>query len=215
METGRSAKPWEIREAEFVVSAARRSDYPRPPLPQVAFAGRSNVGKSALLNCLVRRRRLAKTSRTPGLTQLINFFLINGRWHFVDLPGYGYAKAPPVAQEKWRRMVEAYLTENPNLRLLVLLLDVRRVPSPLDDQLVEFLELRGIPAQAVLTKCDKLKRNALAKARREIGGRYGLSGESLPIATSAVTGAGREDLLRRIAEELERGVSAGPQSSPQ
>lgn len=198
-----SREPWEILNAEFVTSAAKRHGYPTDPFPQVAFAGRSNVGKSSLLNALVRRKRLARTSRSPGLTQLINFFLVNERWFYVDLPGYGYAKAPPSAKVKWQRMIEQYLDSNPNLRLLVLLLDARRTPSPLDDQLVDFLEHRRIPAQIVLTKCDKLKRNALQKARKAIAAHYGLPDDVVPIATSASADKGRKETLEMLYEFLE------------
>jgi GTP-binding protein len=198
----RDYKPWEIYEASFLLSATQRKHYPTPPLPQVAFAGRSNVGKSSLLNCLVRQRRLAKTSQTPGLTQLINFFLINSQWHFVDLPGYGYAKAPPSAQFVWKKMIEEYLQANPDLRLLVLLLDARREPSELDDQLVEYLQYQNIPMQFVLTKTDKLTHSALLKAQHGIAEHYDFDLDEVPLATSAETGRGREELLKIIWEEL-------------
>ncbi len=116
---------WEINSAEFLKSATRKVHYPDTPLPEVAFAGRSNVGKSSLLNCLVRRKKLARTSQMPGLTQQINYFLINERWHYVDLPGYGFAKAPPKEKEKWRHMIEEYLYKSEHLQLLILLLDCR------------------------------------------------------------------------------------------
>ena len=198
-----SVKSWEIHQAEFLTSAVRRSGCPKPALAQAAFAGRSNVGKSSLLNYLVRRKRLAKTSRSPGLTQMINFFLVNGQWHYVDLPGYGYAKAPPAAQNKWRRMVEEYLLDNPHLRVLVLLLDARRTPSPLDDQLVEFLEHHDVPTQIVLTKSDKLGQSALAKSRAAIAAHYGLPEDMLPIATSATKGKGRDTVLRMVYDHLQ------------
>ncbi|MBN1868878.1 YihA family ribosome biogenesis GTP-binding protein [Candidatus Sumerlaeota bacterium] len=198
-----SRKPWEVHEAEFLTSAVRRQGYPRAALPQAAFAGRSNVGKSSLINCLARRQRLAKTSSTPGHTQMINFFLINGQWHWVDLPGYGYAKAPPSEQEKWRRMIEEYLTRNPNLRLLVMLLDARRAPSELDDHLVEFAQQQEIATLPVLTKCDKLKRGALTQTQREIARHYHLGPDLVPIATSASKKTGREELLRVIHDALE------------
>lgn len=197
------AKPWDIVRAEFLTSAVRRKGYPQPPRPQIAFAGRSNVGKSSLLNCLVRRRNLARTSASPGHTQQINFFLVNDRWHYVDLPGYGYAKAPQREQEKWRRMIEEYLLDNTDLKLVVLLLDSRRKPSELDDQLVDFLSHHNVPVMLVLTKSDKLKSGALKKARQAIARHYNLPETDLPAATSAQRQSGRDDVLRVVYEFLE------------
>jgi GTP-binding protein len=195
--------PWEVYEAEFVTSAVRRSGYPDDEFPCVAFAGRSNVGKSSLLNSLVRRKRLAKTSQNPGLTQLVNFYRINKKWYYVDLPGYGYAKAPKSEQEKWRHMIEEFLSKNPRLKLLVILLDARHKPSELDDQLVDYLNHFEIPAQVVLTKSDKLKFGALQQMRKTIGEHYGLPKEHWPIATSAENATGREKLLQALYACLE------------
>jgi GTP-binding protein len=198
--------PWEIHSAEFVLSAVRRRHYPQPSLPQVAFSGRSNCGKSSLLNCLVRRKNLAKTSGKPGHTRLVNFFQVETgsgeHLHFVDLPGYGYAKAPPAEKEKWRRSTEEFLKDNPHLRLMVLLLDARRTPSELDDVLVEFLKHLRIPFLLVLTKSDKLGRAELEKSRKAIAAHYALPKGQLPIATSAEKGTGREELLKRIRQAL-------------
>lgn len=195
-------KPWEIQSAEFVKSGASREHFVKDGMPQIAFAGRSNVGKSSLLNMLTRRRGLAKASNTPGRTRLINYFLVNERYYYVDLPGYGYAKAPKGEIEKWRLMIDAYLQDNPSLRLIVLLLDARREPSELDDQLVDFLEHHNIPAILALTKTDKLKYNALLKSSRAIAEHYGLPEGAVPIISSAETGKGRDDLLQVIHEVL-------------
>lgn len=191
------SKVYEIYQAEFVTSAVARRGFPKRVLPQVAFAGRSNSGKSSLMNALVRRKGLAKTSGSPGHTRLLNFFLINDRCFFVDLPGYGFAKASNKEQEKWRSMIEEYLVDNRDLRLVVMLLDARRVPSDQDDQLVEFLSYHGVPFLLVLTKSDKLKRAGLLKARRAIADHYNLDPEEL-VATSSVSGMGRDDLLKVI-----------------
>ena len=194
--------PWEIHQARFIASATQKCHFPQPSLPQVAFAGRSNVGKSSLLNMLVRMNRLARTSRTPGLTQHINFFLVNESFYFVDLPGYGYAKVPAPVQQSWQQMAESYLAGNPDLRLLILLVDARRGPSPLDDQLVDYARHLRIPATLVLTKCDKLGKQALAQARRMIATHYGLADGRLPIALSVLKNTGREELLQAIHTAL-------------
>ncbi len=194
---------WEIISAEFLKSATRKAHYPDVPLPEVAFAGRSNVGKSSLLNSLVRRKKLARTSQMPGLTQQINYFLINDRWHYVDLPGYGFAKAPPKEKEKWRRMIEEYLYKSEHLRLLILLLDCRRKPSDLDDQLVDFSAHAQIPILPVLTKADKLSNNKLRNAQMAIAKHYGMNKDELPIATSADKQRGRKALLETIYDFLE------------
>lgn len=197
----REEKPWEIHEVEYVRSATRAGDRPPEPYPQVAFAGRSNVGKSALLNMLARRKNLARTSRTPGLTQMVNYFRVNQRWFYVDLPGYGYAEAPRESRAGWQSLIEDYLVHNPRLRLVVMLMDARREPSMLDDELAEFLNHHRIPMCIALTKCDKVSKRDLARACRVVAGHFSLVCE--PIATSATKGMGREELLRLLWEALE------------
>src|ERR1043166_4276162 len=126
-----------ISNVEFVKSATRREQCPRDDMPQIAFCGRSNVGKSSLLNVLVNRKRLARVSGTPGHTQLLNFYLINGAVYFVDLPGYGFASAPKSVQAGWEKMITGYLRDNPNLRAAVAILDIRHAPTDKDMELVE------------------------------------------------------------------------------
>jgi GTP-binding protein len=145
-----------ILSAEFLGSAVSPAQYPRSPLPEVAFAGRSNVGKSSLINTLVHRRGLAKTSATPGKTQTINFFLINQCFLLVDLPGYGYAKVPQEVQARWRPMVEAYLQQRQTLRGVVHIIDVRHPPTVQDQQLREWLQSHDVPVVTVATKADKI-----------------------------------------------------------
>jgi len=153
-----------ITSAEFVISAAKQAQFPKLPMPEVAFAGRSNVGKSSLLNSLVARKGLAKTSSTPGKTQQINFFRINDRYHFVDLPGYGYAKVSKTEREAWVRLIESYLSDRSQLKLVAALSDIRHEPTALDRDLFQWLDAIGRPFIIVLTKYDKVS-PAQAQAR--------------------------------------------------
>lgn len=156
----------EVSKAEFIKSAVKPKDYPPETLPEVAFVGRSNVGKSSLINVIANRKSLVRTSSTPGRTQLINFFDINGVLTLVDLPGYGYAKAPPELRKQWGPMIETYLAKRNNLRAVVLILDIRRIPSDGDLQMLGWLTTYGIPPIVVLTKCDKLSK--LERARQTV-----------------------------------------------
>jgi GTP-binding protein len=153
----------EVKQAVFIKSAAKPKDYPPPELPEVAFVGRSNVGKSSLINVLANRKALVRTSSTPGRTQLINFFDINGILTLVDLPGYGYAKAPPDVRKQWGPMIETYLSKRESLKAVVLILDIRRKPSDEDLNMLRWLGTYQIPPVIVLTKCDKLSKNERAK----------------------------------------------------
>ena len=148
-----------IKSAEFVKSAVKPDQYPDAALPEIAFTGRSNVGKSSLINTLVNRKRLVKTSSTPGRTQLINFFLINKTFTFVDLPGYGYAKAPASVRKKWGPMIETYLSTRKTLKGVALIMDVRRVPRIQDLNFIEWLYYYNLPGMLILTKADKLSKN--------------------------------------------------------
>lgn len=194
-----------ILNPEFIKSALQPSDYPTPPLAQIAFAGRSNVGKSSVLNTLVNRKRLARISSTPGRTQTINFFMINGNFHFVDLPGYGYAKVPKTVQANWGRAIERYLKENPYLKLVVLILDIRRIPSEQDIQLDDWLTFYCVPVVYVLTKCDKVSKNKLEKHRRDICAAMseGKNATDKPfVFFSAKSGIGKKELLKVIFDSL-------------
>jgi GTP-binding protein len=152
-----------IKSAEFVTSAVLDKQYPPGDLPEFAFAGRSNVGKSSLINTLVSRKKLVLTSSTPGKTRLINFFRVNGAYMFVDLPGYGFARVPEAERRKWRPMIERYLSERKNLKAVVVILDIRRTPSEEDQQLFDWLDLHEITSLPVVTKTDKLSKPAQAK----------------------------------------------------
>ncbi len=185
--------------ARFVKSAVKSSHYPEDDLPDVAFAGRSNVGKSSLINALLGRKRLARTSNTPGRTQQINFFMVEDSLYFVDLPGYGFARVPLEVKRRWGPMVDEYLRGRKNLRLVLVILDIRRDPSPDDLTLVEWLDHYGIPHVFVFTKTDKLSKGAAALRSRELGDALGAERKQLYLFSSK-TGLGREELLGVIRE---------------
>jgi GTP-binding protein len=187
-----------IRSAEFITSAVHPKGYPEIGPPEVAFAGRSNVGKSSLINCLVQRKKLVKVSQRPGRTQQINFFDINqSELMLVDLPGYGFAKVPLSVKAGWRRMVEDYLQGRPTLSCVVLILDIRREPNADDLMLMEYLRATGLKTILAVTKSDKLsnnKRNArLAKLRPAL---KPYDPEFVPV--SAVTRLGKDRMWERI-----------------
>jgi GTP-binding protein len=184
--------------AEFVLSAKEPAHYPPALLPEVAFAGRSNVGKSSLINTLVNRKGLARTSNTPGRTQEINFFIVNDRMGFIDLPGYGYAKVPEKIRKNWGTMIETYLRERSTLRLVVLILDIRRDPSEEDRQLIRWLQFYRLHFLMVLTKTDKLSRNQLTVRRRRIAESLILVSAAPLINFSAKTGEGKELIWKEI-----------------
>jgi len=152
-----------IKSVEFITSAVRPSQFPAADLPEFAFAGRSNVGKSSLINSLVNRKKLVKISSTPGKTRLINFFCVNDALMFVDLPGYGYSRVPESERRSWRPMIEGYLADRENLRAVIVILDVRRTPGGEEIQLLEWLEQRDLTAILVVTKADKLSKTAQKK----------------------------------------------------
>lgn len=190
-----------ITSIEFVKSATKPSQYPEDLLPEVAFVGRSNVGKSSLINTLVNRRRFAKTSSTPGRTRLINFFRINNRLCFVDLPGYGYAKVPMEIRKSWGPIVENYLKGRQSLRIVVVILDMRREPSADDLMLIDWLRHHDKRMLFVLTKADKLSGNKIAVNRRIIRDRL-VADDSGLITFSAKTGEGKDSLWNAIMDMI-------------
>lgn len=190
-----------ITSAEFIKSAFDESHWTTDGLPEISFLGRSNVGKSSLLNSLLNRKGLARTSNTPGRTQSINFFLINENFYFVDLPGYGYAKVSKTMRADWGKMAEVYLAERSELALSIHLIDSRHKPTALDKNLHEWLIYHGKNHIVVATKADKLSTNNLKKSLQEIEKELP---ESRVIAYSSLTGRGKDELWNEIAISLEK-----------
>ena len=176
----------------FLKSATHKGDYPKLKLPKIAFSGRSNVGKSSLINNLVGSKGLAWTSATPGRTQVINFFNVNDRWIFADLPGYGFAKVPANIQVRWGLMIEEFLREDENLKLTVMIVDARHEPTELDQVMKQWLDEFSIPHQLVATKVDKLSSNQLEKSLDRIKKVFNCG----VIPYSSATGMGKKDLWR-------------------
>jgi GTP-binding protein len=196
-------EPLIIRNVEFMGGMAETEGWrPESSLPEIAFAGRSNVGKSSLLNALVRRKSFARVSRTPGRTREINFFRINNTFTLVDLPGYGYARISKSRKAEWRPMIESYLRRTTQLRGIVLLLDIRRDPSEDDRAMLDFLAEVEVPTIVALTKTDKLSKLAAQARVREIAIALSLDGEQV-IPFSVPTGEGRLELLEAITQLLE------------
>ena len=194
-----------VTSTNFVKSAFESSHWPRDGRPEIAFLGRSNVGKSSMINSLLRVKGLARTSNTPGRTQALNFFLINERFYFVDLPGYGFARVPRDVREAWGKLVTDYLAKRDSLVLSIQIVDSRHEPTKLDLQLREWLLAEGKPFLTVATKSDKLSQNEshknLARARKVLDAVGSGTGGEL-VAYSAVTGRGRERIWHAIEEAL-------------
>ena len=196
-----------IRSAEFLISAASSTQFPSSPLPEVAFAGKSNVGKSSLMNCLLNRKGLVKTSSTPGKTREINFFSVNGTFRLVDLPGYGFAKVHKSKRQGWERLIGGYLRERLFLNGVVLILDARHPPSKLDQEMLGWLAENAVPLVIVANKLDKLKRSQ-SKAQLELIRRQ-LDLPGIPLPFSARTRVGREALWEALLPWLQEQEGAG------
>lgn len=188
-----------VTSAEFIKSAFDQSHWTNDGLPEIAFLGRSNVGKSSLLNSLLQRKGLARTSNTPGRTQSINFFLVNESFYFVDLPGYGYARVSKAMRADWGKMAEEYLAKRRELALCIELVDARHEPTVLDRQLNEWLLYNQKNHLIVATKADKLSSNKLINSLREIEKKLP---DSKLLAYSSSTGKGKEELWNEIAGAL-------------
>ena len=188
----------EIKEAKFLKSAAETRGFFRPERPMIAVCGRSNAGKSSLINLLANRKNLAKTSSAPGRTRLVNYFDFGEFW-LADLPGYGYAAVSRDEKARWGKTLDAFFAKKEDIRHVFLLIDIRRDPSGDDLQLVDFLNYHIIPFSVIATKSDKLSRMKTKERRRAIASQFGL-GEDNVAVVSSVTGEGKEDVLSRIAQ---------------
>lgn len=191
-----------VRTVEFVTSAVKREQWPKDGKPCIAFAGRSNVGKSSLINRIVNRKNIVRVSRTPGRTQMLNFFLVNGEFYFVDLPGYGYAQVPVSLRKQWGPMIRDFLENAPELRAVVQLLDIRHKPTGDDEVLLDWLESVGMPTILVATKADKLSANGIAKQIKVLSEELDLPRDAFTVF-SAEDGRGVTEVWQRIGAALE------------
>ena len=192
-----------ILSAEFLTGAVSCKQYPDSVCPELAFVGRSNVGKSSLINSLLNRKKLVKTSQTPGKTQEINFFKINNDFIFADLPGYGFAKVPQVVRKHWKKMIEDYLLKRETLLAVIFIIDMRRNPSPLDLDLKTWLETHGIEYLLVATKMDKLSQSEATKQVKKLNVAYFNEGKDKLLVYSSKSGRGRKELWQEINNLIE------------
>ncbi len=190
-----------FKEVKFQKGAISPKDFPVVSLPEIAFLGRSNVGKSSLINSFLRKKRVARVSSTPGFTKTINFFRVDHRFFLVDLPGYGFAKVPPRIRKQWKTLVESYLASPRPIKLLVLIFDIRREPDELDKALIEYVKVLARPFIVVLNKIDRLKKSKWTQAKRRWQEGLGLKDEEI-FLTSCKEGWGIEEVRQKILKAL-------------
>lgn len=193
-----------IKSAYFLKSCVSASHLPSYPFPEFAFLGRSNVGKSSLLNMILGQKDLVKTGARPGVTQAINFFIANDNSSFVDLPGFGYAKVPGDIRKKFMPLIKSYLEGRENLKVAFLLIDIRRTPGDFEEEMLEFLEKNRIPVVITLTKCDKLSGNQRKKRIQEIMETLDIDRDSI-FLTSCKTGEGKREILSVVGDFIKQG----------
>lgn len=189
-----------VNNASLLAVAVKKEQYPEESLPEIAFVGKSNVGKSSLINSMINRKSLARTSSSPGKTRTINFYNIEDKIYFVDLPGYGYAKAPKTEIAKWGKMIEDYLKNRQTLSAIILLIDIRHEPGENDKLMYEWLKHYGYKIIVIATKSDKLKRSQLGKHKSMLIKSFGLTKEDIIIPFSSETKDGKEELWNVIEE---------------
>ncbi|MEX0686489.1 MAG: ribosome biogenesis GTP-binding protein YihA/YsxC [Balneolales bacterium] len=197
-----------ITSSKFILSAPTLEHCPPPDLPEVCFAGRSNVGKSSLINAITNKKKLAKTSNVPGKTQQMNYFLIDESWYLVDLPGYGFAKVPKKESERWGNEIRRYLLKRESLRLVVLVLDIRHEPSVLDEDFMLWLAENQIPFATILTKADKLPKSKRAKAVNDLKKLLSEMNIEVPIEmSSTLEKIGADDVTELISDFISIGMN--------
>lgn len=192
-----------LQKVEFVRSAARPNDFLSDGLPQIAFAGKSNVGKSSVLNCVLQRKNFARVGQKPGKTIHINYFKVDGRAYFVDLPGYGYAQVAASEKERWGKLMEAYFARAEEISLGVMIVDARHAPTKLDCVMAELFQSTGCPFLVVANKLDKLKKSEIEPNMQCIRQTLRLSEETMLLPFSAEKGTGRSELVRAICASVE------------
>lgn len=191
-----------INKSEFITSCASRETLPQEGFPEVCFVGRSNVGKSSLINSITNRRHLAKVSGTPGRTKLINYFLINDHLYFVDLPGYGYAKVSKEERKSWGKLIEEYLLNSHHLKLVIMLVDSRRIPTDDDILMYHFIKHYNYKVLIVATKSDKLKKNDFFKSKKLIVDTLKLEEGDSVMFFSSLNKSGKEELINNLYNEV-------------
>lgn len=191
-----------VNSADIVISAASKKQYPKEPIPEIALAGRSNVGKSSFINRMIQRKNLARTSSKPGKTQTLNFYIINEKFHFVDVPGYGYAKVSKKERAKWGEMMEEYFAEREQLRATALIIDVRHKPTEDDQMMYDYLKHFELPVMVIATKLDKIKKGQRKKQLKMIYDVLEMEEEDALIPFSAETGEGKDVAWRTMLSHL-------------
>jgi len=194
-----------VNQAEFIISAVGPGQYPEDALPEIALAGRSNVGKSSLINRLLNRKNLARTSSQPGKTQTLNYYLINQFFYFVDVPGYGYAKVSRTERAAWGKFVERYMTRRDPLRLVMLIIDIRHEPSRDDQAMYDWLKHYGVPIVVIATKADKIPKGKWAKHLKDVREILGMPKDDKVILFSSETGLGADELWALIDDTVDWG----------
>ncbi|MEF2292717.1 ribosome biogenesis GTP-binding protein YihA/YsxC [Virgibacillus dokdonensis] len=192
-----------VTKAEIVISAVCEKQYPNDQLPEIALAGRSNVGKSSFINTLINRKNLARTSSKPGKTQTLNFYLINNAFYFVDVPGYGYAKVSKKERQKWGKMMEEYFEKRHSLKAVLLITDIRHEPTVDDLQMYDFLKYYELPVLIIATKLDKVSKNKRSQHVKRTEKAFQVEAGDLVLPFSAETGEGKEEAWSMIRQYME------------
>lgn len=204
-----------VNQAEFIISAVGPSQYPEDALPEIALAGRSNVGKSSLINCLISRKNLARTSSQPGKTQTLNYYKVNQDLYFVDLPGYGYAKVSKTKREQWGKFIESYLLNREPLRLVMQLVDLRHPPSKDDQAMYEWLRHMDVPVLVVATKADKIPKSRWQKHMKIVRETLGMDKGVQPLMFSSELGLGKDELWGILEQAIAYGETEIPSGEAQ